>query len=90
MADLEALKNAIIKGDRDTALEVMAAVSKHVLANHGEAAWAMKTYSYEFFENTFAITKLAFGAIKTPAFSQHDKPAMGADTAGALFYPDET
>ncbi len=68
--------------DWDTALEVMAAVSKHVLANYGEAAWAMKTYSYEFFENTFAITKLAFGAIKTPAFSQHDKPAMGNDTAG--------
>ena len=68
--------------DWDTALDVMAAVSKHVLKNHGEAAWAMKTFSYEFFENTFAITKLAFGAIKTPAFSQHDKPAMGADTGG--------
>ncbi len=68
--------------DWDTALDVMAAVSKHVLDNYGETAWAMKTYSYEFFENTFAITKLAFGAIKTPAFSQHDKPAMGNDTAG--------
>lgn len=68
--------------DWDTALEVMAEVSKHVLENYGESAWAMKTYSYEFFENTFAITKLAFGAIKTPAFSQHDKPAMGNDTAG--------
>jgi arsenite oxidase large subunit len=68
--------------DWDTALDVMAAVSKHVLKNYGETAWAMKTYSYEFFENTFAITKLAFGAIKTPAFSQHDKPAMGNDTGG--------
>jgi arsenite oxidase large subunit len=66
----------------DTALEVMAAVSRHVLNKHGESAWAMKTYSYEFFENTYAISKLAFGAIGTPAFSHHDKPAMGADTAG--------
>ncbi len=76
------INGTLTRVDWDTALEVMAAVSQHVLANHGEAAWAMKTYSYEFFENTFAITKLAFGAIKTPAFSQHDKPAMGADTAG--------
>jgi len=66
----------------DVALDVMAAVSKHVLENHGEAAWAMKTYSYEFFENTFAISKLAFNSIKTPAFSPHDKPGAGNDTAG--------
>jgi arsenite oxidase large subunit len=68
--------------DWDTALEVMAAVSKHVLKEHGEAAWAMKTYSYEFFENTFAISKLAFTSIKTPAFAPHDKPGAGNDTAG--------
>jgi len=66
----------------DVALDVMAAVSKHVLKNYGEAAWAMKTYSYEFFENTFAISKLAFNSIKTPAFSPHDKPGAGNDTAG--------
>jgi arsenite oxidase large subunit len=66
----------------DVALDVMAAVSKHVLENYGEAAWAMKTYSYEFFENTFAISKLAFNSIKTPAFSPHDKPGAGSDTAG--------
>ncbi|MBI3977882.1 MAG: arsenate reductase (azurin) large subunit [Chloroflexi bacterium] len=68
--------------DWDTALDVMAAVSKHVLARYGESAWAMKTYSYEFFENTYAITKLAFDAIKTPAFAQHDKPSIGSDTGG--------
>ena len=68
--------------DWDTALDIMAAVSKHVLSDHGESAWAMKTYSYEFFQNTYAITKLAFGAIKTPAFCEHDKPAMGNDTGG--------
>jgi arsenite oxidase large subunit len=66
----------------DQALDVMAAVSKHVLADYGEAAWAMKTFSYEFFENTYAITKLAFKSIGTPAFSPHDKPGAGHDTAG--------
>ncbi len=68
--------------DWETATDVMAAVSRHVLASYGESAWAMKTYSYEFFENTYAITKLAFDSIKTPAFSQHDKPSMGSDTPG--------
>ncbi|MEW5988807.1 MAG: molybdopterin-dependent oxidoreductase, partial [Chloroflexota bacterium] len=68
--------------DWDTALDVMAAVSKHVLANYGESAWAMKTYSYGYFENTYAISKLAFVSVGTPAFSEHDKPGPGADTAG--------
>ena len=66
----------------DTAVDVMAAVSQHVLARYGEAAWGMKTYSYEFFENTYAISKLAFESIKTPAFAVHDKPSMASDTPG--------
>lgn len=66
----------------DTAIEVMAAVSKHVLAKFGEAAWGMKANNYEFFENTCAITKLAFESVKTPAFAVHDKPSMSNDTAG--------
>ena len=60
----------------------MAAVSRHVLSEYGESAWAMKTYSYGFFENTYAITKLAFQAVQTPAFCVHDKPSMGNDTPG--------
>lgn len=66
----------------DTALSVMAEISRYVLERYGEHAWAMKTYSYEYFENTYTISKLAFKDIQTPAFSTHDKPAMGADTAG--------
>jgi arsenite oxidase large subunit len=76
------VRGRLIRVDWDTAIEVMAAVSKHVLKNYGEAAWGMKTYSYEFFENTYAISKLAFESIKTPAFAVHDKPSMGNDTAG--------
>lgn len=72
----------LVRIDWDTALEVMAAVSQHVLKKYGETAWGMKTYSYEFFENTYAITKLAFESIKTPAYAPHDKPALVNDTAG--------
>jgi len=66
----------------DTAFEVMAGVSRHVLDRYGEHAWAMKTYSYQYFENTYAIAKLAFGAIRTPAYAPHDKPGPGPDTPG--------
>ena len=66
----------------DTALDAMAAVSRHVLKNYGESAWAMKTFSYGYFENTYAISKLAFRSIGTPAYAPHDKPGPGSDTAG--------
>ncbi len=72
----------LVRVSWETALDVMAAVSRHVLDRHGEAAWGMKTYSYNFFENTYAITKLAFESIKTPAYAPHDKPAAVNDTAG--------
>jgi len=68
--------------DWDTAIEIMATVSRHVIDRYGRPAWGMKAYTYEFFENTYAITKLAFQAIQTPAYAPHDKPGPGADTAG--------
>jgi len=76
------VRGTLVRVSWDTAIEVMAAVSQHVLTKYGEAAWGMKTYSYEFFENTYAISKLAFESIKTPAFAVHDKPSMSNDTAG--------
>lgn len=66
----------------DLAAEVMAAVSKHVLAKHGEHAWGMKTYSYEYFENTYAIAKLVNVSIGTPVYAPHDKPQNAEDAAG--------
>ena len=66
----------------NTAFEVMAGISRHVLDRYGEHAWAMKMYSYQYFENTYALTKVALGAIRTPAFAPHDKPVAGNDTPG--------
>jgi arsenite oxidase large subunit len=68
--------------DWDFALDVMAAVSKHVLEKHGEHAWGMKTYSYEYFENTYAISKLVDVSIGTPVYAPHDKPQAAEDAAG--------
>jgi arsenite oxidase large subunit len=64
------------------AFDIMADVSRYVIDRFGVAAWGMKTYSYQYFENTYAISKLAFESIKTPAYAEHDKPGPGSDTAG--------
>ncbi|WP_421707313.1 arsenate reductase (azurin) large subunit [Algihabitans sp.] len=66
----------------DLVTDVMAEVSKHVLRNHGEHAWGMKAYSYEYFENTYAISKLVNRGIGTPVFAPHDKPQAAEDAAG--------
>lgn len=66
----------------DAATSIVAEVSKHVIEKHGEAAWATRYYSYHFWENTYAITKLAFGSIKTPNAAEHDKPTAENDATG--------
>ena len=66
----------------DLATDVMADISKYVIAKHGEHAWAVKAYSYQYFENTYAITKLAMTSVGTPAFAPHDKPANTNDATG--------
>ncbi len=67
----------------DDAFHIMTAVSKHVISRYGKEAWALKTFSYQFWENTYAITKLALRHIKTAAFALHDQPTgHGSDTPG--------
>jgi arsenite oxidase large subunit len=51
----------------DLATEAMADISKYVIAKHGEHAWAIKMYSYQYFENTYAITKLGMTSVGTPS-----------------------
>ena len=66
----------------DDAAALVAGISSHVIEKFGESAWGMKMYSYAYYENTYALTKLALGAINTPAWAPHDKPAAGPDTPG--------
>jgi arsenite oxidase large subunit len=66
----------------DQALDTVAAVSRHVIDTYGEHSWAMKMFSYQFFENTYALTKLALRHIETPAFAYHDNPSTAEDTPG--------
>ena len=66
----------------DLATEAMADISKYVIERFGEHAWAVKMYSYQYFENTYAITKLAMTSIGTPAIAPHDKCAWTNDATG--------
>ncbi|MFQ5998885.1 MAG: arsenate reductase (azurin) large subunit, partial [Candidatus Bathyarchaeia archaeon] len=66
----------------EAAAKIIAKISEHVLAKHGPLAWGMKTYSYGFFENTYAIGKLALVNVGTPNIAQHHAPAWGDDTPG--------
>lgn len=66
----------------DDAIRITAEVGRHVIDTYGELAWGMKTYSYQFFENTYAITKLALVAVETPCWAHHDKPSAMADATG--------
>ena len=66
----------------EDATTIVAALSRHAIDRHGEAAWGCKYYSYQFWENTYAITKLAYGAIGTPAGAEHDKPTASNDATG--------
>ena len=66
----------------DFALDIAAAVAKHVIAKHGANAYGMKTYSYQYMENTYAITKYALRHINTANFTFHDTPSNVTSTPG--------
>ena len=46
-------------GKLDFAMDIAAEVGLHAIRKHGESSWAMKYYCYQYFENTYALTKLA-------------------------------
>jgi arsenite oxidase large subunit len=66
----------------EMAIDLMAELSNHVIDTYGELAWGMKIYSYQFYENVFAASKLALGEIGTPNYSPHHAPAEGDDVPG--------
>jgi len=66
----------------DFALDIAAEVGKHVIATHGANAYGMKTYSYQYMENTYAITKYALRHINTANFTFHDTPSDVTSTPG--------
>ncbi len=66
----------------DFALDVAAEVGNYVRTKHGANAYGVKTYSYQFIENTYAITKYALRHINTANFTFHDTPSDVSSTPG--------
>lgn len=66
----------------DFALDIAAAVGRHVLKEHGANAYGIKTFSYQYIENTYAITKYASRHINTANLAFHDTPSDVTSTPG--------
>jgi arsenite oxidase large subunit len=66
----------------DVATDLVAQLGRHAIDNYGELSWGMKIYSYQYYENVYAGSKLALGMIETPNYSPHHAPAEGDDVPG--------
>lgn len=53
----------------EDATSIVAEVGRYVIDKYGEHAWGMKQHSYQFFENTYAETKLALQSVETPVWA---------------------
>ena len=66
----------------DFALDIAAEVGKHVIKHHGPNAYSVKTYGYQYMENTYAITKFSFRDVNTASWTWHDTPSKVTSTPG--------
>ncbi|MEM8569521.1 MAG: arsenate reductase (azurin) large subunit [Pseudomonadota bacterium] len=66
----------------DFALDIAAEVGRYVLEEHGTNAYGVKTFSYGYMENTYAITKYALRHVRTANFTFHDTPSDVTSTPG--------
>ncbi|MCP4908500.1 MAG: arsenate reductase (azurin) large subunit [bacterium] len=66
----------------DDATDIFAEMANYVIEKYSENAYAQKQYSYQYFENNYALTKLALRHINTPAHAYHDNPGHAPDTPG--------
>ena len=66
----------------DFALDIAAEVGNHVVAKHGANAYCVKTFSYGYMENTYAISKYALRHLATANFTFHDTPSDVTSTPG--------
>ena len=66
----------------DFALDIAAEMAKYVIKKHGANAYGVKTFSYQYVENTYAISKYALRSVNTANFTFHDTPSDVSSTPG--------
>ena len=64
----------------EAAIRIMAEVYAHTTKAHGPQAVAVRFYAYQYYENTYPITKFFFGDIGTPNGAIHNRASMGGET----------
>lgn len=64
----------------DAALTIASSVLKHATSTYGAQAAAFRMYAYQWFENTYAITKFYFQQIGTPNGAIHNRASFGGET----------
>jgi len=64
------------------ALDIAAELIKHTVNKYGANAYSGKTYGYQFYENTYAISKFMFKDINTAAWTWHDTPSNAPAVPG--------
>lgn len=71
----------------DDATSIVAELSRYAIDKDGPNAFGMRYYSYQYWENTYAFSKLIYKNIGTAVGAEHDKPtgkndAVGLDDSG--------
>ncbi len=66
----------------EDATSIVAELSQYAIEKEGPNAFGMRYYSYQFWENTFALTKLIYKNIGTAIGAEHDKPTASNDAVG--------
>ncbi|MCX4027461.1 arsenate reductase (azurin) large subunit [Endozoicomonas sp. SM1973] len=66
----------------DFVMDVAGEIAVYVRDKFGANAYCVKTYSYQYIENTYAITKYALRHLNTANFTFHDTPSDVTSTPG--------
>lgn len=64
----------------EAALTLASGVLQHAVSKYGPQGAAFRMYAYQWFENTYAITKLYFQSIGTPNGAIHNRASFGGET----------
>lgn len=64
----------------EAAIRIMAETIGHTRDTHGPESLAVRFYAYQYYENTYPITKFYFGDIGTPNGALHNRASMGGET----------
>lgn len=64
----------------EAAIHIMAETIGHTNDTYGPESLAVRFYAYQYYENTYPITKFYFGDIGTPNAALHNRASMGGET----------